>query len=182
MNELTHKLVISTTLKHHRAALPHSNNHKFDENLKFAYVDFILLEYGVPLKHQAVEIWSWTHPEHLDDEGFIYPAATWQGLDADVALVLVTEAVFERKLNRTPELLLTGYDNLPRQVVDPSPEQVRELFGAEYFWSIQYFAEHPTLDPGKLAAVIRRQFPDHWLPAEHIAVCWSGPSSSSGTQ
>jgi len=169
MNDLTRKLVILTAHDNRQAARMHAVSDHFFIKLKVAYTDYILLEFGVPLKYRAIEIWSWMHPEDVDNDGFVLSSADWNGLDVDTALGLVTEAVIERKLARNPGLQLTDYGDLPRIVVDPSPKEVQDLYRDEYAWAIWYHCEHPNSDIKKLAVIIQKQYPNYWLPAENIA-------------
>ena len=135
MNDLTAYLVRETVETLPRA---HSleNGDKFASAVIEKYNLHMTAEYLVPLLQRVYRLWQYYHPERFeyDDDGNFWPKY-W---DDELVFSGICKRILQRHIDRTPELQLNDWGDLPIQLVNPDERQVQEHYPDEFKKSLAF--------------------------------------------
>ena len=161
MNSLTLLLTWQTARDNRSAAK--KNDDAFHWLLRQAWNNELIDKLGTKLMQRAMEIWSWNHPDHFENDG----DDLWlTDYDIETKLSKRVIRIIDRYVTNHPEWQLNDPGDLPRKIVEPSPPEVGVLYPDELQTAVSYISTK-SASHNQACAFLRSSY-DYWLPADRI--------------
>ncbi len=164
MNRLTEDLVRAAIEEMPRAQAL-ENGEKFENAVIERYNLHMTAEFLVPLLQRAYQHWQHYHPERFeyDEEGNFWP----KYYDDELIFSGICKRLLQRRIDRTPELQLDDWGDLPVQLVDPNAEQVQKHYPQVFQIALEY-QKKQMANQQALCKYLNAEFGKN-IPVENIA-------------
>ena len=140
------------------------NGDKFAAAVTQIYNLHMTAEYLVPLLQRAYQHWQYHHPERFEYDGDDF----WpKYYDDELVFSGICQQILQRRIDRTPNLQLDDWGDLPTQLVNPNTEQVKEHYPVEFVYALEFQKRH-SANFDKICKALNKEFRNS-TPADNIA-------------